>query len=131
MHIEIPKKKIARSDKDVFHFLIHVENFEKLIPENRADFEVVDEKTFKFILKGMPEIVLRLEEHIPTQKVVFGAASGKLPFTLTASITPLGDNESEVGLSFKGQFNPLMASMIKKPITHFMEILSANLKHIG
>ncbi len=131
MHIEAAKKKVAKSDKEVFEFLTDIKNFETLMPENIDKFEVLDENTFKFALKGMPEIVLRLKEQNPNDKVVLGAASDKLPFTLTADITALGNSESEVGLSFEGQFNAMMAMMIKSPITNFMETLSNNLDKIG
>lgn len=131
MHIEVSKKKIAKSDKEVFEFLTDIKNFETLMPENIDKFEVLNENTFKFALKGMPEIVLRLKEQNPNDKVVLGAASDKLPFTLTADIAAMGDSESEVGLSFEGQFNAMMAMMIKSPITNFMETLSNNLDKIG
>ena len=127
MHIETPKKKVAKSDKQLFDFLTDIKNFEELMPENIDKFEVLDENTFKFALKGMPEIILRLKEQYPYEKVVLGAASDKLPFTLTAHITPLGETESEVGLSFEGEFNAMMAMMIKGPITNFMETLSSNM----
>jgi len=131
MHIEASKKKIAKSDKEVFDFLTDIKNFETLMPDNIDKFEVLDENTFKFALKGMPEIVLRLKEQNPNDKVVLGAASDKLPFTLTAKIASLGENESEVDLSFEGQFNAMMAMMIKSPITNFMETLSQNMDKIG
>ncbi|RDY58136.1 SRPBCC family protein [Flagellimonas nanhaiensis] len=131
MHIEVPKKKLAKSDKEVFDFLTDIKNFEVLMPDNIDKFEVLDEKTFKFALKGMPEIVLRLKEQFPNEKVILGAASDKLPFTLTGDITALGENESEIGLSFEGQFNAMMAMMIKNPITNFMETLSNNMDKIG
>lgn len=130
MHIESSKKKVAKSDKEVFDFLSDIKNFETLMPDNIDKFEVLDENTFKFALKGMPEIVLRLKEQNPHDKVVLGAASDKLPFTLTADITSLGDKESEVGLSFEGQFNAMMAMMIKAPITNFIGTLSNNLDKI-
>jgi carbon monoxide dehydrogenase subunit G len=131
MHIEVPKKKVAKSGKEVFDFLSDIKNFETLMPSNIDKFEVLDEKTFKFALKGMPEITLRLKEQIPHEKVVLGAASDKLPFTLTGDITSLGDHESEVALNFEGEFNAMMAMMIKSPITNFMQTLSSNLDKIG
>lgn len=130
MHIEVPKKRVAKSDKEVFDFLTDIKNFETLMPENIDKFEVLDEKTFRFALKGMPEIVLRLKEQFPNEKVVLGAASDKLPFTLTGDIVSVGENESQVGLSFEGEFNAMMAMMIKTPITNFMETLSANMDKI-
>jgi len=131
MHIETNKKVIQKSDKEVFNFLIDVKNFEVLMPENIDKFEVLDEKTFRFALSGMPEIVLRLKEQYPNNKVILGAASDKLPFTLTAAITSLTANESEVNLSFEGEFNAMMAMMIKGPITKFMETLSTNMDKIS
>lgn len=130
MHIEVPKKKVSKSAKEVFEFLTNIQNFETLMPDNIDKFEVLDEKTFRFALKGMPEIVLRLKEQFPNDKVVLGAASDKLPFTLTGNIEALGDQESEVGLSFEGEFNAMMAMMIKTPITNFMETLSSNMDKI-
>ncbi|MEE9362832.1 MAG: SRPBCC family protein [Cellulophaga sp.] len=130
MHIEAPKKKISKSDKEVFEFLIDIKNFERLMPENITKFEVIREDRFIFALKGMPEIVLQLNEKHPNNKVVLGAASDKLPFTLTANIIALGENESEVSLSFEGEFNAMMAMMIKTPITNFIETLSGNLDKI-
>jgi carbon monoxide dehydrogenase subunit G len=131
MHIEANKKVIQKSDKEVFDFLINIKNFEILMPENIDKFEVLDENTFRFALSGMPEIVLRLKEQYPNNKVVLGAASDKLPFTLTADIKSLAENESEVSLSFEGEFNAMMAMMIKGPITKFMETLSTNMDKIS
>ncbi|MEM9650377.1 MAG: SRPBCC family protein, partial [Bacteroidota bacterium] len=65
MHIEVPKKKVAKSAKDVFDFLTDIKNFETLMPDNIDKFEVLDDTTFRFALKGMPEIVLRLKEQLP------------------------------------------------------------------
>ncbi len=127
MHIEANKKVIQKTDKEVFDFLVNIKNFETLMPENIDKFEVLDENTFRFALSGMPEIVLRLKEQYPNNKVILGAASDKLPFILTADIKSLADNESEVSLSFEGEFNAMMAMMIKGPITKFIETLSVNI----
>ncbi len=127
MHIETPKKTIQKSSKEVYDFLLDIKNFEQLMPENINKFEVLNEQRFLFALKGMPEIVLQLKESTPTSKVVLGAASEKLPFTLTANIVEISTNESEVVLSFEGEFNAMMAMMIKSPITNFMGTLSENL----
>lgn len=130
MHIETPKKTISKSDKEVFEFLTDLKNFEQLMPDTISKFEVLNEDRFLFALKGMPEIVLQRKEQTPYTKIVLGAASDKLPFTLTADINSLSQNESEVLLSFQGEFNAMMAMMIKTPITNFMGTLSENLSTI-
>ena len=130
MHIETPKKTVSKSDKEIFEFLIDLQNFEKLMPETIDKFEVLNQDRFLFALKGMPEIILERKEQLQYHKVVLGAASEKLPFTLTADIVSVNENESEVIISFSGEFNAMMAMMIKTPITNFISTLSENLGKI-
>ena len=46
-----------------------------------------------------------------------------LPFTLIANIDTVSENSSDVKLDFEGDFNPMMAMMIKCPISKFIEII--------
>lgn len=130
MHLETPKKTVKKSSREVFDFLNDVRNFETLMPENISKFTVISEERFLFALKGMPEIVLQKKQQTPYSQIVLGAASDKLPFSLTADILEINDTESEVILSFEGEFNAMMAMMIKTPITNFMGTLSENLSKI-
>ena len=130
MFIETPKTTVAKTAEETYNFLNELANFEQLMPENIDKFEVLNENRFLFALKGMPEIVLERKDQIPNSKIILGAASEKLPFTLTADIAPIEDNSSEVVLSFSGEFNAMMAMMIKTPITNFINTLSANLGKI-
>ena len=130
MFIETPKITVAKSDIQTFEFLNELSNFEQLMPENIDKFEVLNDNRFLFALKGMPEIVLEKKEQSLPNKMVLGAASEKLPFTLSADIVSLSDNQSEVQLSFSGEFNAMMAMMIKNPITNFMNTLSTNLAKV-
>lgn len=127
MNLESPKVTVEKSSEYLFNALSDVKNFEKLMPENIAKFEVLGDDIFNFGLKGMPEIKLRMKEGIPYSKVVLNAASDKLPFSLTANIKALSENTSEVQLDFEGEFNPMMAMMIKGPISKFLETLATNM----
>jgi len=127
MNLESPKVIVNKSSKEVFDFLTEVRNFEKLMPENISKFEVLKEDTFVFALKGMPEIELKKKEATASNKIVLGASGGKLDFSLTGIITEVATNSSEVQLFFEGDFNPMMAMMIKGPISKFMETLTTNL----
>lgn len=117
MHIETPPSTtIPKGDKEVFEFLTDLKNFEKLMPDNIDKFEVINEDRFLFALKGMPEIVLQRKSQTPHSQIVLGAASDKLPFTLTANIASVAEMSSKVTLSFEGEFNAMMAMMIKNPL---------------
>lgn len=131
MFIETPEKRVAKGDKEIFEFLSDLRNFEKLMPDTIEKFEVLSENRFLFALKGMPEIVLERKSQTEYSQLVLGAASTKLPFTLTADIVQQGTHESDVKLSFEGEFNAMMAMMIKSPITNFMGTLSENLSTIA
>ena len=130
MNLESPKVSVEKSATYLFEALSQVTNFEKLMPESIAKFEVIGDDAFIFGLKGMPEIKLKMKEKVPTRKVVLGAASDKLPFTLTGNIIPLSENSSEVQLQFEGEFNPMMAMMIKGPISKFIETLAQNMSKL-
>jgi hypothetical protein len=128
MNLESPKVSVEKSATYIFEALSQVTNFEKLMPDSIAKFEVIGDDAFIFGLKGMPEIKLKMKEKVPTSKVVLGAASDKLPFTLTGNIIPLSETSSEVQLQFEGEFNPMMAMMIKGPISKFIETLAQNMQ---
>ena len=127
MNLESPKVTVQKSAQDLFDLLTDVKNFEKLMPDNIAKFEVIGEDAFIFGLKGMPEIKLKMKEKVAPNKIVLGAASDKLPFTLVSNIDSVSDSESAVQLVFDGEFNAMMAMMIKGPISKFIETLATNM----
>ena len=130
MNLESPKISVSKSPEDVFNFLTDIKNFESLMPENISKFEVLSEDKVLFALKGMPEIVLKKKEVIPPNKIVLGAAGGKIDFALIANITEIDATSSEVKLDFTGDFNPMMAMMIKSPISKFIETLATSIPNV-
>lgn len=126
MNIEGARVSTTKSTKELFDFFIDVKNFEQLMPENTQKFEVEGE-SFLFALKGMPEIRMVLKEKTPNSQVVLGSASSKLSFFLTAQITEAPENKSDAQLIFKGDFNSMMAMMVKKPLTSFIDTLTQNI----
>jgi hypothetical protein len=130
MNLESPRVTVEKSALAVFELLSDVRNFEKLMPDNIAKFEVIGDDAFIFGLKGMPEIKLKMKEKTAPNKVILGAASDKLPFTLEADIIAVSDNSSNVQLLFEGEFNAMMGMMIKGPIGKFIETLAGNMSKL-
>ena len=127
MNLVSPAVTVQKPAQYIFDALSDVKNFEKLMPDNIAKFEVTGEESFIFALKGMPEIKLKMKEKQAPNKLLLGAASDKLPFTLTGNIKEVGAEASEIQLHFDGEFNAMMAMMIKGPITKFIETLANNM----
>ncbi len=124
MKLETEKTRINKPAEITYNFLSDVRNFEKLMPDSIEKFTIIDEDTFLFALKGMPQITLRKKSALPHNRIEFGAAGGKIDFSLVGIINEIDDSTSEVSLEFNGEFNPMMSMMIKKPIKNFIDTLS-------
>lgn len=129
MNIKGNRVVVEKSQKETFEFLSDLKNFEQLMPESIQKF-VVDGNSFIFGLKGMPEIRLVLKDSTEYSNITLGAASSKLDFELVADITEIDEDSSEVQLDFNGKFNAMMAMMVKRPLTSFIETLTDNLEEI-
>ena len=128
MNLESRQVTTSKSQEELYNFLTQVENFKQLMPED-TKFEVQGTDKFLFGLKGMPEIRLGLQESAPHNKVVLGSTSDKLAFTLTCDILPQ-ENGTLAQLHFNGDFNAMMAMMIKGPINKFLEQLANGLEKL-
>ena len=130
MNLESPKVNVEKSAQELFDLLTEMQNFEKLMPENIAKFEVIGDDSFLFGLKGMPEIQLKLKEQVAPNKIVLGAATDKVPFTLITNIEPISASSCSLKFDFEGSFNPMMAMMVKGPISKFIETLATNMSKL-
>ena len=130
MNLNTKKVTVQKSASELCDYLSDVKNFEGLMPENISKFEVIRDNAFVFALKGMPEIALELKEVEKPNKIVLGAISDKLPFTLIGNIEEISEESSSVELLFEGEFNAMMAMMIKGPITKFIDTLSSNMEKL-
>lgn len=125
MNLESKKAFINKSQKDFFAFLTNLSNFKQLMPENIEKFEVEGD-SFLFSLKGMPEIRLVLDAKQEFDKITLKAASSKLNFYLTTVIDSVSEKSCNAQLFFEGDFNPMMAMMVKKPLQKFIDTLAEN-----
>ncbi|HLW31972.1 MAG TPA: hypothetical protein VKX40_06905 [Aequorivita sp.] len=130
MKLNSRKVTVQKSASELCDFLTDVKNFETLMPENISKFEVLRENAFLFGLKGMPEIGLEVKEVEKPNKVVLGAMSDKLSFTLSANIEEISEESSSVELLFEGEFNAMMGMMIKGPISKFIEVLATKMEQL-
>jgi hypothetical protein len=129
MQLESRKVTLSKPSKFIFESLINLSSYEGLMPETIEKFEIEND-SFIFGLKGMPEIRLVLKEKMPNSKIILGAASSKMPFTLELQINETSQKSSEVQLFFNGEFNAMISMMVKKPLTKFIETLIDNIEKL-
>ncbi|MDT0686097.1 SRPBCC family protein [Autumnicola psychrophila] len=130
MNLESPKVTANKNQQEMFEFLTNVENYEQLMPESKEKFKVLDQETFLFALKGMPEIKLKIQETEEPKLVVLGSTSDKLNFSLNIHIDNLNKNKSENQLFFHGKFNAMMSMMVKSPLQKFINSLAENIAKV-
>ena len=119
---------VNKSVNTLVEMLNKPEDYKNLMPDSLQNFEVRD-NGFKFGLKGMPEIALKIEE-VSEKAVVLKSASSSLDFELKGAMNALNENQTEVQLFFEGKFNPFIKMMVEKPLQNFINSLSDNLEKI-
>lgn len=117
------KSVTIRKSAEVLHgILSKFDNFSKFMPDSVTKFEA-DDTSFKFGLKGLPEVRLVLEDSQAPNMIKMKSASGKIDFSLSALITALTDDSSELKFEFEGDFNPMVKMMVERPLKAFIEEL--------
>lgn len=128
MNLEGRKVTVNRSAAELKAMLQNPEEYKNLMPEGLQSFESRADG-FKFSLKGMPEIALKISE-VTDEKVVLTSASSNLDFALTGTIKPLNDTQTEAQLLFEGKFNPFIKMMVEKPLTNFIGALTDKIEQL-
>ena len=129
MNIEGRKIVVNKSSKELFSMLKNPEDYKHLMPDSLTSFEH-REDGFKFGLKGMPEVALKIADLVEDQEVVLKSASSSLDFSLTGLMNPLNENQTEVQLLFEGNFNPFIKMMVEKPLQSFLNTLTDKIEQL-
>ena len=114
------------SDTTLFEKLCAIENFKLIMPENISKFEILDQSTLIFSLKGMPPIKLIFGEKHSPSLITLNSSESKINFSLSAHIKKIDENSCEFSLEFNGDFNPMIQMMVKTPLQSFINDLSKN-----
>lgn len=130
MEITAPKQALNKSAQYVYDVLSDLRNVEKLMPEDLEQFEVTDKDSFFFVLKGMPKIYLRRGESQETERLELRSARDNFDFHIALRLEETGPETCDVTLDFQGNFNMMMAMMIKSPITNLIHAMAENLKKL-
>ncbi|MDY3543673.1 SRPBCC family protein [Riemerella anatipestifer] len=129
MNLEGRKIIVNKSAKQLSEMLKRPEDYKELMPEGLKKFETVA-NGFKFGLKGMPEIALKIDKVKEGEKVVLKSASSSLDFGLTGMMNAINENQTEVQLLFEGKFNPFIKMMVEKPLQNFINNLTDKIEQL-
>lgn len=128
MKLEGRKIIVNKSSDQLVQMLKNPADYRELMPDSLQSFEA-REDGFKFSLKGMPEIALKIAE-VSDREVVLKSAASNLDFELKGIMNPQAENQTEVQLLFDGKFNPFIKMMVEKPLQNFINSLSDSLEKL-
>ncbi len=128
MNLEGRKITVNKSSEQLLNLLNKPEEYKQLMPDSLTSFDS-NEEGFKFGLKGMPEVALKISS-VDQNQVVLKSASSSLDFSLTGLMNPLDETKTEVQLLFEGNFNPFIKMMVEKPLQSFINALTDNLEQL-
>jgi len=126
MEISSSTATVDQSTEMLFSKLSQVDTYKQLMPEG-AVFTAINDNQFRFKLGGLPEIGLSISEKQPNESIVLKSSSDKISFSLRGQMTEVLSGQTDIQLHFEGNFNPMMAMLVKKPLTEFMESLVSNM----
>jgi hypothetical protein len=126
MKLNSKVNNINISDSQLFEKLTTIENFKKIMPENISKFEIINNETLIFSLKGMPAIKLIMGEKNSPSKIVMNSSESKIIFSLTVDIQKIDNDNCSFELEFNGDLNPMIQMMVKSPLQSFIDDLSIN-----
>jgi hypothetical protein len=129
--IQSEKSELAISNAKAFAFLNDLNNWQVLMPKEVTKWEST-EKNCSFVLGGMATIGLKIQESIPSERILL-QSEGKspFPFTLEVGIVAVNENTCTVQINFEGDMNMMMRMMSEKPLTNFFNYLSHKMKSIS
>ncbi|TDX86129.1 SRPBCC family protein [Epilithonimonas xixisoli] len=128
MNLEGRKIIVNKSSSELAGMLKNPEDYKDLMPDGLQKFETSADG-FKFGLKGMPEIALKID-NVSDKEVVLKSASSSLDFALTGTMNPLNESQTEVQLLFEGKFNPFIKMMVEKPLQNFINSLTDKIEQL-
>ena len=128
MNLEGRKIIVNKSSSELAGMLKNPQDYKDLMPESLQNFEA-REDGFKFGLKGMPEIALKIE-NVSDKEVVLKSASSSLDFALTGTMNPVSESQTEVQLLFEGKFKPFIKMMVEKPLQNFINSLTDKIEQL-
>ena len=118
------------SDTTLFEKLCAIENFKLIMPENISKFEILNQSTLIFSLKGMPPIKLIFGEKHSPSLITLNSSESKINFSLSAHIKKIDENNCEFSLEFNADLNPMIQMMVKTPLQSFINDLSKNISKL-
>ncbi len=115
---------VKQPAEKIFNYISNFNNFNQLIPEDKVkDFESTDD-TCRFKVEGIGQAGLRIIEKEP-HKLIKISSDEETTFDLLLwiQIKEIEPGDSRIKITTEVNLNPMMATMVRKPLKNFIDTL--------
>lgn len=128
--VESKTVEIDSKAEKIFDFLKDFTHFSLLLPDKVENWKATQDKC-SFTIKGLTDFGMKISETTPyTSIIITNDEEVKMPikFTFNWDFSNISDNKTKVIAVFNLDMNPMMATMVKKPLKAFIDALVDKLK---
>lgn len=117
-------KNISASQESVYEKLSDLNNLEKVkdrLPQDKVKNLSFDAESMTIEVAPVGKITLQIVEKEPCKSIKFATTTSPLPFNMWIQIVPVTDAECKMKLTIGMELNPLMKTMVQKPLQEGLE----------
>ena len=120
--------ELQSSPEMVFLFLEDLNNLGLIMPKQVANWKSNDYEC-SFFIKNLGDLGLKKgRSNFPDTLIFPSSENSKVKFELVFSLSPSGNNNYSAGFEITSEMNSMVEMMAKRPLTNFVNLLTANLK---
>jgi len=112
-------KTIPYGDERVFSMLSDLSNLERIkdrIPEDQIKDFSFDSDSCSLEISPMGKIHFQIVDREPNKTIKFATTNAPFPLTLWIQLKQTGENVTKMKMTVRTELNPLLKTMISKPI---------------
>lgn len=129
--IESKHVEIASSLEEVKTYASNLDNFEKLLPQDRISDFKSDGDSCSFKINGMATIGLKVKE-VLTDKILLESTDSPFSFTIDVNLNDNPSGGTEAFQIVNLDLNPMMKMMVEKPLRNLFDHIADRLqKELG
>lgn len=123
MKIESKKGVINRPSKEVYTYLMDMNNFKNLLPADKISNWVSDEKSCSFKIQGATTISFIIESSVEPN-LIHLISGDESPFAFNLDIHLVEENGTTKGYQvFSADINMFMKMMVEKPLQNLFDFI--------
>ena len=130
MNIESNKTIINHSQKEVYNYLMDMNNVQGLLPEGKFTEWKGDYDSCSFKMQGFG-LTLTKDSSVPHSEIkLVSGDDSPIDFDLNIYISENGESESEAFLICEARVNAFLKMMIEKPLSSLFNHMSDKLSRV-